>query len=146
MTINNFLYFKSYVVVILIFVLGACLSEKQSNTTWFKKGEFVIPASELYGKTVITRTDSFQIEKYSKNISISVDSLTYGKGKIQIDTLYITWKNNFAYTLRMKNPKTDLDKEPIFVQINKVSDSWYMFTAKIGRSNFKQKGTVYKAK
>ena len=46
----------------------------------------------------------------------------------------------------MKSPKTDLDKDPIFVQITKVTDSSYSFTAKIGYSNFKQKGTVYKVK
>jgi len=43
----------------------------------------------------------------------------------------------------MKNPKTDLDKDPIFVQINKVTDTSYDFTAKIGYSKFKQKGTLY---
>ena len=61
-----------------------------------------------------------------------------------IDTLYITWKNNFFYTLKMKSPLTDLDNDPIYVQINKLSDSSYNFTAKIGFSEFKQKGTLYK--
>ncbi|MDB9955931.1 hypothetical protein OAD46_01655, partial [Flavobacteriaceae bacterium] len=58
--------------------------------------------------------------------------------------LYITWKNNFFYTLKMKSPKNDLDKDPIFVQINKLSATSYDFTAKIGFSEFKQKGTVFK--
>jgi hypothetical protein len=43
----------------------------------------------------------------------------------------------------MKSPKTELDKDPIFVQINKITKNSYDFTAKIGFSEFKQKGTVY---
>ena len=64
----------------------------------------------------------------------------------QIDTLYITWKNNFFYTLKMKSPKKEIDKQPIFVQITKVKDSSYSFSAKVGYSNFKQDGTVFKIK
>ena len=44
----------------------------------------------------------------------------------------------------MKSPKNDLDNDPIFVQINKLSATSYDFTAKIGFSEFKQKGTVFK--
>ena len=68
------------------------------------------------------------------------------KENIIIDTLYIKWKNNFFYTLKMKSPKTDLDKDPIFVQVNKITENSYDFTAKIGFSEFKQKGTFYKIK
>mgnify|MGYP003981464941 CR=1 FL=1 len=68
------------------------------------------------------------------------------KENIIIDTLYIKWKNNFFYTLKMKSPKTDLDNDPIFVQINKITENSYDFTAKIGFSEFKQKGTFYKIK
>ena len=39
----------------------------------------------------------------------------------------------------MKSPKTDLDNDPIFVQINKITENSYDFTAKIGFSEFKQK-------
>jgi hypothetical protein len=46
----------------------------------------------------------------------------------------------------MKSPKTDLDKDPIFVQINKITENSYDFTAKIGFSEFKQKGTLFKVK
>ena len=46
----------------------------------------------------------------------------------------------------MKSPKNDLDKDPIFVQITRIGDSSYDFTAKIGYSEFKQKGIVYKIK
>jgi len=112
----------------------------------FKTGVFEIPAGNGYGKTTITRIDSLQIEQYSKIISITTDSIVKDSIQTRIDTLYITWKNNFAYVLKMKNPKSSLDKDPIYIQINKVTDSSYSFTAKIGHSKFKQTGTVYKAK
>lgn len=131
---------------IFVLLLTSCETEKKVDASRFKQGVFEIPAGESYGKTVITRIDSLQIEKYYKKVSISNDSTNYEKMDTHIDTLYIKWKNNFFYTLKMKNPKTDLDKDPIFVQINKVTDSSYSFTAKIGYSNFKQKGTVFIAK
>ena len=90
--------------------------------------------------------DSLQIESYSKLASISNDTTTLEKEEKRIDTLYIQWKNNFFYTLKMKSPKTPLDKDPIFVQITKVADSSYSFTAKIGYSNFETKGVAYKIK
>ncbi|WP_272149376.1 hypothetical protein [Tenacibaculum aiptasiae] len=124
----------------------SCSPEKKGDPTRFKYGTFEIPAGDGYGKTIIVRKDSLQIEEYTKKVSISTDSLTTVKEEKHIDTLYIKWKNNFAYNLKMKNPKTDLDKDPIFVQITKVTDSSYNFTARIGYSNFKQKGTVYKVK
>ncbi len=124
----------------------ACTPEIQNNTDRFKKGVFEIPAGEGYGKTTVTRMNSLQIESYSKLVRISNDSTTLEKEEKRIDTLYIQWKNNFFYTLKMKSPKTALDKDPIFVQITKVTDSSYSFTAKIGYSNFQQKGTVYKIK
>ena len=126
------------------FLFFSCAPEKKGDPTRFKYGTFEIPAGDGYGKTIIVRKDSLQIEKYTKKVSISTDSLVTEKEIKHIDTLYIKWKNNFAYTLQMKSPKTDLDKDPIFVQITKVTDSSYSFTAKIGYSNFKQKGTVYK--
>jgi hypothetical protein len=46
----------------------------------------------------------------------------------------------------MKSPKKEIDKQPIFVQITKVNDSLYSFSAKVGYSNFKQEGTVFKIK
>lgn len=134
-------YFYTFLVLFLVF---SCTPEKKGNPLRFKFGTFEIPQSDSYGKTVIIRKDSLQIEKYSKKVSISNDSLISEKNIIRIDTLYINWKNNFAYRLQMKNPKTDLDKDPIFVQITKVTDTSYNFTARIGYSNFKQKGTVYK--
>lgn len=136
-------YLFTFLVLILIF---SCAPEKKGDPTRFKYGTFEIPAGDGYGKTTIIRKDSLQIEKYTKKVSISTDSLVTEKESIHIDTLYIKWKNNFAYYLKMKNPKTDLDKDPIFVQITKVTDSSYSFTARIGYSNFKQKGTVYKVK
>ena len=134
-------YLLSFLVIFLVF---SCTPEKKGDPTRFKYGTFEIPGSDNYGKTIIIRKDSLQIEEYTKKISISADSLITEKEVKHIDTLFIKWKNNFAYSLRMKRPKTDLDKDPIFVQITKVTDSSYSFTAKIGYSNFKQKGTVYK--
>ena len=109
-------------------------------------GVFEIPAGKGYSKTIVTRVDSLQIEEYVKYTEISTDSGVFKRENKIIDTLYIKWKNNFFYTLKMKSPQTELDKDPIFVQINKISDSSYDFTAKIGFSEFKQKGTVYKIK
>ena len=136
-------YLFTFLIVIFVF---SCSPEKKGDPTRFKFGTFEIPAGNSYGKTTIIRKDSLQIEEYTKKISISTDSIVYEKEIKHIDTLFIKWKNNFAYSLRMKTPKTDLDKDPIFVQITKVTDSSFNFTAKIGYSNFKQKGTLYKVK
>ncbi|WP_271404953.1 hypothetical protein [Tenacibaculum soleae] len=134
-------YLLSFLVVFLVY---SCTPEKKGDPKRFVYGTFEIPAGDNYGKTTIVRKDSLQIEEYSKKVSISTDSLVTERDVKHIDTLFIKWKNNFAYSLRMKTPKTDLDKDPIFVQITQVTDSSYNFTAKIGYSNFKQKGTVYK--
>ncbi|MCO7185511.1 hypothetical protein NH341_08735 [Tenacibaculum sp. XPcli2-G] len=140
----NFLFlFKAFLFSYML-IVTSCSPKKKGDPTRFVHGTFEIPAGDNYGKTTIVRKDSLQIEEYTKKVSISTDSLVTEKEIKHIDTLYIKWKNNFAYTLRMKNPKTDLDKDPIFVQITKVTDSSYNFTARIGYSNFKQKGTVYK--
>ncbi|MEX6625659.1 hypothetical protein [Tenacibaculum salmonis] len=137
-----------YLFVFLVsFLIISCNSsaDKKGDPTRFKYGTFEIPGSDNYGKTTIVRTDSLQIEEYTKKISVSSsDNVITEKEEKHIDTLFIKWKNSFAYSLRMKNPKNDLDKDPIFVQITKVTDSSYSFTAKIGYSNFKQNGTVYK--
>jgi len=130
-------------IILLSFVFTSCKNEYKDKSNRFKHGVFEIPAGKGYSKTTITRIDSLQIEEYTKTISISTDTSVIEKKEKHIDTLYITWKNNFAYYLQMKNPKTDLDKDPIFVQINKVTDTSYDFTAKIGYSKFKQKGTLY---
>ncbi len=132
--------------IAFIYVIIGCENEPKGSPDRFKLGVFEIPASDSYSKTVITRVDSLQIEEYTKTVSKSNDSTVTSQVTKHIDTLFITWKNNFAYTLRMKNPKTDLDKDPIFVQITKVTDKSYDFTARVGYSNFKQKGTVYKVK
>lgn len=138
--------FSSFLIVFASILVVSCTTEKKGDPTRFKHGAFEIPAGDNYGKTVIVRKDSLQIESYTKKVSISTDSIVTEKEVQHVDTLYIKWKNNFAYTLRMKSPKTDLDKDPIFVQITKVTDNSYNFTARIGYSNFKQKGTVYKVK
>ena len=145
---NNYSYKITtlFSILIIVLFLSSCNSKKTSNAERFKLGVFEIPAGKGYSKTIVTRVDSLQIEEYVKYNEISTDSGVFKRENKIIDTLYIKWKNNFFYTLKMKSPKTELDKDPIFVQINKLSDSSYDFTAKIGFSEFKQKGTVYKIK
>ncbi len=139
---------KNNVLITIIFLalFYACASEKKGDPSRFKKGTFEIPASDAYGKTIIIRKDSLQIEEYTEKIKVSNDSLVGVKEKKRIDTLYIKWKNNFSYTLRMKTPSSELDKDPIFVQITKVTNDSYEFTARIGYSKFRQNGVVYKIK
>ena len=69
------------------------------NNNQFKQGVFEIPAGDGYGKTIITRVDSLQIEEYTKIISISTDSIVKDRIDKHIDTLYIEWKNNFSYII-----------------------------------------------
>lgn len=140
--------FRNVFTIVFLFCLAfiSCKPEVKGSPDRFRTGQFEIPAGESFGTTYIQRIDSLQIESYTKKVSKTIDSVLLEKEIKQIDTLYIKWKNNFAYTLRMKNPKTELDKDPIFVQITKVTDSSYEFTAKIGFSNFKNKGTVFKVK
>jgi hypothetical protein len=136
---------KKVVYILVLFIaFSACAPEIKGDPDRFREGNFEIPAGDSYSKTEIKRVDSLHIEKYTKYIEVSTDSGSYVKEVPRIDTLYIKWKNNFFYTLRMKSPKSKADQDPIFVQITKVTDSSYEFSAKIGYSNFKQPGTVYK--
>jgi len=135
-----------YLVAFISIVVSCKEVPIVDNNNQFKKGVFEIPAGNGYGKTTITRVDSLQIEEYTKTISIATDSVVKNRIDTHIDTLYIEWKNNFSYILRMKSPKNSLDKDQIFVKINKVTDSSYSFIARIGYSKFKQTGTVYKVK
>lgn len=132
---------KATIIFILFFTFSC--SQPKGNSERFKQGVFVIPAGDNYSETIITRIDSLQIEEYTRSVSFSTDTTVAEQKVKRIDTLYIKWKNNFAYSLRMKTPKTKMDKDLIFVQINEVKDSSYSFTAKVGYSNFKQKGTLY---
>jgi hypothetical protein len=133
-------------ILVIIVLFSSCNSNLKDNSDRFRKGVFEIPAGKGYSKTTITRVDSLQIEEYSKIVRISNDSTSSEKRIKYIDTLYITWKNNFFYTLKMKSPKKELDKDPIFVQITNITDNSYEFTAKIGFSKFKQDGIAYKIK
>ncbi|TXD45920.1 hypothetical protein [Polaribacter sp. IC073] len=137
--------FLSLFSCFFLLVLTSCSSEK-GDPDRFKHGVFEIPAGEGYSKTTITRIDSLQIEEYDKIISISNDSLSEEKRIKHIDTLYIKWKNNFFYSLKMKSPKKQLDKDAIYVQITKITDDSYDFSAKIGFSKFLTDGTIYKVK
>ena len=132
-----------YTILFLVLLLLSCNSDNNNDAERFKLGIFEIPAGKGYSKTTVKRIDSLQIEEYIKYTEISTDSGVFKKENKVVDTLYIKWKNNFFYNLKMKSPKTELDKDPIFVQINKITKNSYDFTAKIGFSEFKQKGTVY---
>lgn len=133
---------KIFFIAILLLIVS-CVKQPQGNPERFKQGVFYVPAGEGYSETLIKRIDSLQIEEYTKKVSISTDSGMFEKEIKRIDTLTIKWKNNFAYTLWMQNPRTDLDKDPIFVQINKVTDSSYNFKARIGYSKFTTDGEVF---
>lgn len=131
----------------LLLIISSCTPKIEGNPDRFKEGLFEAPAVEgVVSKSIITRTDSLQIEKYTKYYEISSDSGVYVKEEKKIDSFTINWKNNFFYTLQMISPKTKLDKDPVFVQITKITDTSYHFSAKIGYSNFKQEGVVYKIK
>jgi hypothetical protein len=141
---RNALFFALFSCLFLT-ILFSCSSEN-GDPERFRKGVFEVPAGKGYSKTTITRIDSIQIEEYDKIISISNDSVTGEKRIKQIDTLYIKWKNNFFYSLKMKTPKKQLDKDAIYVQITKITDDSYDFSAKIGFNKFLTDGTVYKVK
>ena len=113
-----------------LFTFISCKSELKDNSDQFKIGVFEIPSGKSFVKETIIRKDSIQISKHGN----------------EIDTLSIKWKNNFFYTLRYINPKTELQKDPMFIQINKIHKDSYDFTVKIGFSKFKNKGTMYKLK
>ena len=121
-------YIFSLPVFFILF--SSCSSEIKDNSDQFKTGLFEIPSGKGFVKETIIRTDSLQISKHGN----------------EIDTLSINWKNNFFYTLRYINPKNDLQKDPMFVQINKIKKGSYDFTVKIGFSKFSKKGTIYKIK
>ncbi|PQJ74106.1 hypothetical protein [Polaribacter gangjinensis] len=121
----------SFCFAIAVFSLFySCKSEFSDNSDRFKEGVFEIPAGDNFVKETIIRKDTIQISKYGNNV----------------DTLSIKWKNNFFYTLKYLNPKNELQKDPMYIQINKLYDDKYDFTVRIGFSKFSQKGTVYKLK
>jgi len=119
---------KKIVVFIVCVSLFSCVERNKIDVKSFRTGTFEIPGDEKLDRTIFTRNDTLQIEKYGN----------------RVDSLAIHWKNNFNYTLRMLNPKTDLDKELINVKITKVTPKAYNFEAIIGHSNYIQKGTVNK--
>ena len=103
--------------------------EKNSKDAYdFSKGCFEILSGENFSKTLFTRSENLQIEYYEN----------------RIDTLEIEWKNRFHYILKIKHPKTDLDRKAIDVKITKILSGGYEFTARIGDSRFEQKSTAKK--
>ena len=117
---------KIATIFVFLIIFISCKTEEQ-NPDRFKIGTFEIPEGKGYSKTIIIRKDSLQIEKYED----------------RIDTLQITWANNFKYTLKMLNPKTAIDEEPIHVKITGIKKDSYEFEAVIGHSNFVQKGKLF---
>ncbi|MFT6065516.1 MAG: hypothetical protein ACJAYY_001312 [Paraglaciecola sp.] len=111
-------------------LLSSCSSEIKDNSDKFKIGVFEIPAGKGFVKETIIRKDSIQISKHGD----------------EVDTLSIKWKNNFFYTLKYINPKTELQKDPMYIQINKIEENSYDFTVKIGFSKFTKKATIFKVK
>ncbi|OIP48807.1 MAG: hypothetical protein AUK46_00250 [Flavobacteriaceae bacterium CG2_30_31_66] len=127
---KNYQFFAICFTITAFSIFYACKSEFKDNSNRFKEGVFEIPAGDNFVKETIIRKDSIQISKHGNSI----------------DTLSIKWKNNFFYTLKYINPKTDLQKDPMYIQINNVYKDSYDFTVKIGFSKFSQKGTIYKIK
>jgi hypothetical protein len=121
---------KLIFIITGVLTLFACKSEFKDNSDRFKAGVFEIPAGKGFVKETIIRKDSIQISKHGNHI----------------DTLSIKWKNNFFYTLKYINPKTALQKDPMYIQINKIDNNSYDFTVKIGFSKFTKKATIYKVK
>lgn len=122
---------KIIFIFLSVFLLLSCKDVPiVDNNNQFKTGTFEIPAGKNFVEETIIRKDSLQISKYGT----------------QIDTMTIKWKNNFFYTLKYINPKNELQKDPMFVQINKIYNNSYDFTVKVGFSSFSTKGTIYKIK
>lgn len=119
---------KKLILLICVLTVTICCKEEGLNADRFKTGTFEIPEGKGYEKTILIRKDSLQIEKYED----------------RIDTLSITWKNNFNYTLKMLHPKSAIDEDPIHVKITNVKKDLYEFEAVIGHSNFVQKGEIIK--
>jgi len=118
---------KKIVSIIVLCTVFSC-KDTFTRADRFKQGVFEIPEGKGYKRTLIIRKDSLQIEKYDKHT----------------DTLRITWKSRFGYTLEMLHPKNAVDEAPIHVKITTIKDNSYEFEAVIGHSSFVQRGTVIK--
>ncbi|MBP9601667.1 MAG: hypothetical protein KBE41_09200 [Lutibacter sp.] len=119
---------KKYISIIAILLLFINCKNEQQDPKRFKSGTFEIPAGDGFDRTTIVRVDSLQIETYDN----------------KTDTLYISWKNNFNYTLKMLHPTSAIDEDLIHVKITSISKNSYTFEAVIGHSNFVQKGELTK--
>ena len=81
---RSYLHPEVLKLIISLFTLIISCNNEPQNPDRFKSGTFEIPEGKGYEKTIIIRQDSIQIEKYED----------------RIDTLSISWKNNFNYTLK----------------------------------------------
>ncbi|MFK5959340.1 MAG: hypothetical protein QM495_10810 [Lutibacter sp.] len=119
---------KKFILIFALSITILSCKNEELNPDRFKTGTFEIPEGKGYEKTIIIRQDSLQIEKYED----------------RIDSLSITWENNFNYTLQILHPKTAIDEEPMHIKITNLNKDSYDFEAVIGHSNFIQKGTIFK--
>lgn len=116
--------------ILLLLVITSIISCKKepNNTDRFRIGTFEILAEKGFEKTTIIRKDSIQIETYQN----------------KTDTLFIKWKDDFNYLLLMKNPKTAIDEDTIFVKITSIKNNSYEFESVIGNSNYIEKEKIIK--
>lgn len=119
---------KKIALIIVLLTISISCKNNELSPDRFKTGTFEIPEGKGYEKTIIIRQDSIQIEKYQD----------------RTDTLSISWKDNFNYTLKMLNPKTAIDEDPIHIKITNLKKDSYEFEAVIGHSKFVQKGILIK--
>lgn len=117
---------KALLLLVIISVISC--KDKSKNTAKFRVGTFEIPAEKGFEKTTIIRKDSIQIETYQN----------------KTDTLIIKWKDDFNYSLLIKNPKTAIDEDTIFVKITSVKNNSYEYESVIGNSNYVQKEKMIK--
>ncbi|MDG1040312.1 MAG: hypothetical protein P8P00_05520, partial [Polaribacter sp.] len=102
---------KKIIFTFIVFITITSCKEAvivDGNNT-FRTGVFEIPAGKNFVKETIIRKDSIQISKYEDHV----------------DTLSIKWKNNFFYTLKYINPKNEMQKDPMYIQINKIYKDSY---------------------
>ncbi len=122
----KFVIRKMGVFFLLVTVL-ACNDDKKLTIQELKEGTFAIEGEP---DVVIVRKDTLQIEKY--------------KNDVEIDSFSIKWLNDSIYTLKAIRPKTIIDTDIITYKIKKIDKNGYTFESVIGKSNYIQKGRIYK--
>ncbi len=121
---------KFLITFFLLSVLCACTAKHKTDILFFRKGTFKTYVGKRKDSSYFFRNDKTQIETYRN----------------KKDTFAITWKSNFEYELRKKNPRTKLDSLPFIVKITAIKQDYYKFKGYYLGSNFKQDGITYKLK